>query len=89
MPGRQPRSRHAEAVPLVAPRRVGANKGRRVRDVRDVRHRCSRRGAGGRGTGFSSPKRGKCEDRDSGQGIALPFMPERGKRRRGNKVASA
>ena len=82
MPGRQPRSRHAEAVPLVAPRRVGANKGRRVRDVRDVRHRCSRRGAGGRGTGFSSPKRGKCEDRDSGQGIALPFMPERGKRRR-------
>lgn len=86
MPGRQPCSRHAEAAPLVAPRRVGANKGRRVRDVR---HRCSRRRTGGSGTGFSSPKRTRCEDRDSEQGLALPFMPERGKRRRGNKVASA
>ena len=86
MPGHQSHSRHAEAVPLVAPRRVGANKGRRVRDVR---HRCSRRGMGGSQTGFSSPKRSKCEDRNSGQGLALPFMPERGKRRQGNKVASA
>lgn len=86
MPGHQSHSRHAEAAPLVAPRRVGANKGRRVRDVR---HRCSRRGTGGSRTGFSSPKRAKHKDRNSGQGLALPFMPERGKRRQGNKVASA
>lgn len=84
MPGRKPRSRHAEPVPFVLPRRVGRDGGRRVRDVP---HRCSRKGSGGQRTGFSSRVRERRGIRDSGFRTGQSFMPECGARRRGNTVA--
>ena len=75
MPGRKPRSRHAEAAPLAPPRGAGGGKRRRVRDVR---HRSSRRGTVGMVKGFSKRK-GNYEKQDETAGPL--FMPPREKRR--------
>lgn len=82
-PGRQPRWRHAEAVPDAPPRRVGGGTGRRERDAG---RRCSRPGENERGEELQRKKR---EGGNRGAGTESPFMPEGGTpRRKGDKSLS-